>query len=108
MANLLEDTSPNNPVGKPCQKPYLVCHLNLIPFPQAAGNHQVHNAISLEKEKAAKVVLQNNLKNGILEKVVMDLKNNPEKIIEMEKYSKEFSVINSTDKIINHILEIAA
>lgn len=80
----------------------------LIPFPQAAGNHQVHNAISLEKEKAAKVVLQKKLKDGILEEVVMDLKNNPEKIIEMEKHSKECAVTNSTDKIINHILEIAA
>ena len=80
----------------------------LIPFPQAAGNHQFHNAKSLEKEKAAKVVLQNELKKGTLEKVVLDLKNNPEKIIEMEKQSKDCAILNSTDKILNHILEIAA
>lgn len=80
----------------------------LIPFPQAAGNHQEHNAFSLEKQNAAKVVLQSKLKSGLLEKIIMELKNNPEKIIELERCSARNAVLNATDKIVIHIMELAA
>ena len=80
----------------------------LIPFPQAAGNHQVFNAKELETKNAAKVVLQNELQHGKLEEIVMDLKNNPKKIIELENNSKACAIENATEQIINQIIGIAA
>ena len=80
----------------------------LIPFPQAAGNHQEYNARALEEKKAAIVVLQKDLNSGILQEKVKDLINNGEKIIELEFHSKQNEIQDSTEKIVNHILEVAA
>lgn len=80
----------------------------LIPFPQAAGNHQEYNARALEEKKAAIVVLQKDLNSGILQEKVKDLIHNGEKIIELESNSKQNEIQDSTEKIVNHILEVAA
>ena len=44
----------------------------------------MHNAKTMELDDSAKVVLQHELATGKLEKVVLDLKNHPDKIKELE------------------------
>jgi len=80
----------------------------LIPFPQSAGNHQLHNAQALEQENSAKVVLQENLHTGELENIIFELKNNPSQIIDLEKNALRIAKLNATDDIVTQILEIAA
>ncbi|MAJ44775.1 MAG: undecaprenyldiphospho-muramoylpentapeptide beta-N-acetylglucosaminyltransferase [Candidatus Marinimicrobia bacterium] len=80
----------------------------LIPFPQAAGNHQEYNARVLEEKKAAIVILQKELNKGILQKTVKELVNSKNKIIEYEIQAKKNEIKNSTEKILKQIIEVAA
>jgi UDP-N-acetylglucosamine--N-acetylmuramyl-(pentapeptide) pyrophosphoryl-undecaprenol N-acetylglucosamine transferase len=79
----------------------------LIPFPHSAGNHQLHNAQALKAKNSSIVVLQENLPTGELENIVIDLKNKPSKLLNLEENSLKLAKLNATDEIITHILEIA-
>ena len=79
----------------------------LIPLPHSAGNHQFINAKSIEKNGSAILIQQSQLKLNHLEKSIFDLLKNPKKINQMEKKAKELSFKDSTEKIINIIMEMA-
>ena len=79
----------------------------LIPLPHSAGNHQYINAKSIEKNGSAIIIQQSQLKLEYLEESIFNLLKNPTKINQMEKKSKEISFKNSTEKIINIIMEMA-
>ena len=70
----------------------------LVPFPYSAGDHQVKNAQVFSNSK---------LKSGELEKAVLELFRQPEKIREMEEYSIQMAAPDATDNIISTIIEIA-
>ena len=57
----------------------------LVPFPQAAGNHQVQNAKVLADGKAALLVEQKYLQDGMLEKEILKLMENPDERRQLEK-----------------------
>ena len=79
----------------------------LIPFPSSAGNHQAINAQTFAKKGGAVLVPQNSLQSGLLEKLLINLINNPAKIAIMEKKSKDMGIPNATNKIVKIIIDTA-
>ena len=79
----------------------------LIPFPHAAGDHQVKNALAFSNSGAAVILPQFQLKSGDLETTVLELFRQPEKIREMEEQSIQMAAPDATEKIISTIIEVA-
>jgi UDP-N-acetylglucosamine--N-acetylmuramyl-(pentapeptide) pyrophosphoryl-undecaprenol N-acetylglucosamine transferase len=71
----------------------------LIPFPNAADNHQEYNGRALEKKGAAIVILEKNLSEERLKNTVIELLNNREKLERTALNSKKLGVIDATGKI---------
>ena len=80
----------------------------LIPFPQAAENHQKVNAEYLQNQNACKIIYQNELKSDKLLELVKQLFKNESEITKLEKNSTKISKKDSTkvitDKIIEHMI----
>ena len=54
----------------------------LVPLPNVSNNHQLYNAQVLEKQKAAKIILDDTLESQILNKTIKEiLKDNKLKIM---------------------------
>jgi UDP-N-acetylglucosamine--N-acetylmuramyl-(pentapeptide) pyrophosphoryl-undecaprenol N-acetylglucosamine transferase len=64
------------------------CPAVLVPYPQAAGDHQTGNARWMESGGAAEVVLDSDLTAESLRAVVSDLLANPARLAEMAKASQ--------------------
>ena len=79
----------------------------LVPFPHAAGDHQVKNALAFSNSGAAVILPQFQLKSGDLETTVLELFRQPEKIREMEEQSVQMAAPDAMKKIISTIMEIA-
>lgn len=77
----------------------------LIPSPNVAHNHQEHNARSLEKIGAAKVILESELKFETLSECIDGLLNNSEQIRVMSANSKNSGIVNATEIIYNTVME---
>ncbi|OCL28122.1 undecaprenyldiphospho-muramoylpentapeptide beta-N-acetylglucosaminyltransferase [Orenia metallireducens] len=78
----------------------------LIPYPYASENHQLHNAQSLEKKGAAKVILDDKLTTEILNELISDLFTHEEKLIKMAKASGELGQPQAIEKLINLIKDL--
>ena len=76
----------------------------LIPFPNAAKNHQDFNTNYLIKQKACKKIIQKDLPSGILEKTIKELFKDNKKIIKLENNAKKISTPYATKKITNEII----
>ncbi len=79
----------------------------LVPFPHAAGDHQLKNAMSFADKGAAKIVLQSNLSKGELETIVLQLLENREELAAMESKASSLATPQAEDKIIAAIMEVA-
>ena len=77
----------------------------LVPFPGATDNHQELNARTLEKQNAARVVLQSDLSEKLLREI-LKLKSNPEMILHQEKEIKKFEDPFAARKIAEEILSM--
>ena len=77
----------------------------LVPFPGAANNHQNINAEYLYKKGACIIVNQSNLKNGHLEKSILNLFSNNDTIKLLEKQSKLLCMPNATEEITKKIIK---
>lgn len=77
-----------------------------IPFPFAAENHQEFNARALEKEGAAKVILDKELTSEKLDEMIKKITNDKKTLQEMGKRSKSLSIDNVEDKIYMEIKEV--
>ena len=78
----------------------------LIPYPQAANNHQVLNAKLLSDKDASIMIGQHELGLNILEKNILKLKESKDSLIKMKKeidrighYNTEFEIINAIKQI---------
>lgn len=60
----------------------------LIPYPYAAGYHQEFNASKLLEMKAARMILDHDLRGELLAENIRELYSNKELRFEMEKYSR--------------------
>lgn len=78
----------------------------LIPIPSSAGNHQFINAKSFQNINGAIVINQKSLQYGALEKAVLPLIHDLEKIKLMEQNSKKLGQPNATKKIIKIIMDL--
>ena len=74
-----------------------------IPFPYATENHQEYNARALEKKKAAKVILDKDLTEDILNDNINILIKDKQELENMGKRANEMSIQNVEDKIYREI-----
>lgn len=78
----------------------------LIPFPQAAENHQYYNALSMADAGAAVLIEDKDLEKTKLRELIKDLSENPNKLSEMEKSAAGLGVRNAADIIVGQIIDL--
>jgi len=78
----------------------------IIPFPWAAGNHQVKNAESFGTKNAAIVIEEKNLSPEILFHDIVNILNNLEKYEKMANAMKSLAKPQATQDIVSDILNI--
>ncbi len=78
----------------------------MIPLPTAADDHQRKNAEALEKNGAAKMILQKDLSSERLANEILDLINAPEKIGAMETSAKKLARKDAAEVTVNLIEEL--
>lgn len=79
----------------------------LIPYPFAAANHQEMNALAIEQNGGAQVILQRQLTPDLLAERIIELANNREKRKEMAEAVKRLSFPRATQDLALSILELA-
>jgi UDP-N-acetylglucosamine--N-acetylmuramyl-(pentapeptide) pyrophosphoryl-undecaprenol N-acetylglucosamine transferase len=79
----------------------------LIPFPQAAGNHQTANANALESENAAICFPQNKFQTGELESLLFDLLRDSNKRDSLAKNASKMAFPNALDDICTTITDLS-
>ena len=77
----------------------------LVPFPFAAENHQEYNARAIEKANAAKVILDKDLNTDILDKTIIELIEDKNKLKQMSENSRKLAIENVEDKIYETIMK---
>lgn len=77
----------------------------LIPLPSSAENHQELNALSMEKRKAAIVVLQRDLENRLSNEIISLIKDE-KKLRELRNNVNEFSDPNAARKIAGEAIKL--
>lgn len=75
----------------------------LIPLPNVSHNHQLHNAKVLENEKAAKIILDENLEGNNLNKTIEEIVLNKNIIKQMGENALKMSTTDIENKIYNEI-----
>ncbi len=78
----------------------------LIPFPQAAENHQYYNALTMSRNGAAILIEDKDLSPERLLAEVKDLYNNRERLTEMENNAAGLNIPDSTDRVVGSILDL--
>lgn len=78
----------------------------LIPFPYATGNHQEYNARALEKNGAAVVILERDLKDDILYSEVMNMLASPERTRKMAEKSRKLARTDAARLIVDKASEL--
>ena len=69
-----------------------------IPFPFAAENHQEYNARALEKQNAAKVILDKDLTAEALNATIIELTKDRKLLEQMGENAHKLSIENVEDK----------
>lgn len=80
----------------------------LIPFPEAADDHQRRNALALEKRHAAVVLEQAKTTGKELAETILRLADNREELRQMSAASKQLARPDSVEKILDLMSEVAA
>ncbi|MBR2885752.1 MAG: hypothetical protein IKB93_13345 [Clostridia bacterium] len=78
----------------------------LIPSPYVAHNHQEYNARYLEKNGAAKVVLESELSGEKLADEISAVLENSEKLTKMQQCSRKIGITDACETIYNCIHEL--
>lgn len=77
-----------------------------IPYPYATENHQEYNAKVLQKQGAAKIILDKNLNENNLKQAIEDIINDKQKQSIMGENAKKVSIQNVEDKIYKEIKKV--
>ena len=72
----------------------------LVPLPTAAENHQEHNALSLVRAGAARMIRQTDLDAAGLAEVILDMLQAPDTLARMAAASRNLSVPDAPDQIV--------
>lgn len=75
----------------------------LVPYPYAINNHQEYNAKVLVDNGAAFKLDDLNMKVEDLENIILDLMNNPDKLVKMSEKAKAFSPENAASIVAENI-----
>ena len=78
----------------------------LVPFPQAAENHQYFNAKTLADKNAAIIIEDKNLTGELLVETVSKLYSDRKTLLEMEQNAGSAKKSNASDKILGEIMEL--
>lgn len=78
----------------------------LIPSPYVAHNHQEYNARYLEKNGAAKVVLENEVSGKRIAEEIGDILKNQETLEKMQSSSRKIGIADACETIYNCVKEI--
>lgn len=78
----------------------------LIPSPYVAHNHQEYNARYLEKNGAAKVVLENEVSGERISEEISSILKNKETLAKMQSDSKKIGIADACETIYNCIKEM--
>ena len=78
----------------------------LIPFPQAAENHQYYNALTMSKNGAAILIEDKDLTGERLLDEVKALYSDRERLRKMEESAAALNIPDSTDRVISNILDL--
>jgi len=79
----------------------------LIPFPEAADDHQRRNALALEKRHAAVVLEQEKTTGKELAETILRLADDREELRQMAAASKQLARPDSVEKILDLMCEVA-
>lgn len=79
----------------------------IVPSPYVAENHQEKNARALEQKGACKVITEPECTPEKLYNAVTELLTNDAKLEEMGRCAKTMAIVDSSEKIYQHILEAA-
>lgn len=80
----------------------------LIPFPQAADDHQTKNAEALARRNAAILLHQKDVTGQGLADRILDLQQNPQRLAEMSGASRTLAHPGATQKIVSLLEELAS
>lgn len=78
----------------------------LVPSPNVVNNHQEYNARVLEKQGAAIVLLEKDFNSKNLYDLIVKLKGDRERLVNMACNSKSLSMADATKDIMNNIEEL--
>ncbi len=78
----------------------------LVPSPYVAHNHQEYNARYLEKNGAARVVLENEVSGQRIAEEISSILKNTEDLEKMRQNSKKIGIADACEKIYNCIKEL--
>ena len=78
----------------------------LIPSPYVAHNHQEYNARYLEKNGAARVVLENEVSGKRISEEISSILKNKETLAKMQSDSKKIGIADACETIYNYIKEM--
>lgn len=78
----------------------------LIPSPNVVNNHQEYNARALEKNGAAKVILEKDFNEDILNEAINEILENAEYKGKMEHNAKNMAMVSACDIIYDEIKKI--
>lgn len=79
----------------------------IVPSPYVAENHQEKNARALEKKGACRVIIEPECTPEKLYQAVTELLADDAKLAEMGRCAKTMAIVDSSEKIYQHILEAA-
>ena len=74
-----------------------------IPSPIVTGNHQYYNAKAVADHGGAVIIEEKDMDNEKLIAQIMKLKNDPQKIAEMSRRSKECAPMDAVEIICNNL-----
>ncbi len=77
----------------------------IVPLPSAADDHQRKNAETLVHANAGKMILQKDFNADTFKKIILDYKNHPEKLSEMETNVKRFYKPGAAQEIAELVLK---
>ncbi|MDO4287160.1 MAG: undecaprenyldiphospho-muramoylpentapeptide beta-N-acetylglucosaminyltransferase [Eubacteriales bacterium] len=79
----------------------------IVPSPYVAENHQEKNARALEQKGACRVITEPECTPQKLYDAVTELLSDDKKLEEMGRYAKTMAIVDSSEKIYQHILQAA-
>jgi UDP-N-acetylglucosamine--N-acetylmuramyl-(pentapeptide) pyrophosphoryl-undecaprenol N-acetylglucosamine transferase len=77
----------------------------LIPFPFAADDHQMKNALAMAEEKAAVVISNSDLSGQRLADAVLDFIRHPERFKEMEMNARRIAILDAESRIVDLVAQ---